>query len=380
MRLFKYCTLSFFALTFCSVLSSLQAQGDRVRFETYDGVEIHGRFYGSNKGRKAPAVICLHQFGGKKTDGGWDGLAQALQKAGCSVLTFDFRGHGDSTSVDAEKFLQFIPHRKGIRGGARMPKVISHKDFASSYVPYLINDIIAAKTFLEKKNDANECNASNIIVIGAEEGATLGMAWVASETLRYKYANQFKLEQKPQSEDIVGAVWITPRARMKPRGASVLGPMVRWLKATGITHRIPMLFVYGEKDEAANKGALKLVRYIRPNYKRGKKFADKNNLTETGDYGVSDVKNLAGAKLLDADLPARKFIVETYFDKNLRTKHAINAWEERKTDNFPYHWTSNPKILPRLPNAKNPNEKHIWYMPLRMIGLSQLHSLANGKR
>jgi len=88
------------------LLSPVQVQAqkmDRVKFETYDGVELHGTFYPSNKGQKAVTVLLLHKINGKSAQDGWDRLAKALQKEDFAVLSFDFRGHGDSTNIAQPK-------------------------------------------------------------------------------------------------------------------------------------------------------------------------------------------------------------------------------------------------------------------------------------
>src|SRR5437899_238296 len=73
---------------------------DRVKFNTVDGVELHGVFYTSDRGKKAPCVMILPKIGSNSSQEGWDQLATDLQKAGYAVLLFDYRGHGDSTNVD----------------------------------------------------------------------------------------------------------------------------------------------------------------------------------------------------------------------------------------------------------------------------------------
>src|SRR5438552_2217992 len=75
---------------------------DEVKFDTVDQVEIHGRFYASDKQKKAPAVLVLTKLGGDIRQDGWDRLAEALKKEGYSVLLFDFRGCGDSKNVSPD--------------------------------------------------------------------------------------------------------------------------------------------------------------------------------------------------------------------------------------------------------------------------------------
>src|SRR5436190_2175959 len=79
-------------------LRAQEAAGEKVRFSTADGVTIYGTFF---KGpRAAPVVLMLHPLGPgeNRNKKNWVDLAKTLQKD-FSVLTFDFRGHGDSVDV-----------------------------------------------------------------------------------------------------------------------------------------------------------------------------------------------------------------------------------------------------------------------------------------
>ena len=42
----------------------------------------------------------LHKLGGNRTQGDWESLAISLQAKGYAIMTFDFRGHGDSGPLD----------------------------------------------------------------------------------------------------------------------------------------------------------------------------------------------------------------------------------------------------------------------------------------
>ena len=97
------------------------------------------------------------------------------------MLALDFRGHGDSKNVKPMEFWNVRHNTNGIKGAARTKDSIDWKDFTPAYYPMLVNDIAAAKQFLEQKNNARECNISDLYVVAAEDGAGLGMLWMASE-------------------------------------------------------------------------------------------------------------------------------------------------------------------------------------------------------
>ena len=143
------------------------AKPEKVKFDTVDQVQLQGTFYPSPQDRKGTTVLFLHKIGSHSQKDNWDKLAETLQAAGCAVLSFDFRGHGESVSVAPEFWQQQA--NQGIRGfNLAKPKgTISYKDFPPAYMPYLVNDIAAAKSFLDRKNNGGDCNTSNLILIGA---------------------------------------------------------------------------------------------------------------------------------------------------------------------------------------------------------------------
>src|SRR5262245_23345617 len=125
------------------VAASAAAQGgQRVNFDTADGVSLEGTYYPSMQGKKATCVLLLHNFqlgkGGSRADAGWDTLAAALQKKGYAVLAFDFRGHGGSTSV-SDNFWdrRAHPHNTLLPGAkmAKPPRTIAAQGMPASYYP-----------------------------------------------------------------------------------------------------------------------------------------------------------------------------------------------------------------------------------------------------
>ena len=354
-------------------LQRAQAQKpEKVRFETVDQVDLEGTFYPSTLGRKAPTVLLLHKLGGKSTQDNWDGVAKALQKEGCAVLSFDFRGHGRSTNV-GNGFWNHNYNVMGIRArrvGGKMPTTISSADFLPSYIPYLTNDISAARMYLERRNDASECNVSNLILIGAEEGATLGALWLASECRRFRLlpggiGGLPRLNSKPESKDVVGCVWVGMSETLG-RGIRV-GPALRdWLTRTGKTEKIPMAFIYGKLDRMGDAAALRFVRAIKPNYVRPKpnqKPKPGDNLPNTFDVGAKDTK-LTGSGLLKASLRTPEFISTGYVKGKLFGKDPGNEWEKRESDKAPFVWKFG---MGRPIQAKNLEEKNLNPIPLAYL-------------
>ena len=83
----------------------------------------------------------------------------------------DFRGYGNSTSVSPDFWnlvddpltgLPGHPHNKllGQSLAMRRPANISATYFPPKYLWALVNDIAAAKVFLDERNDRGDCNSS----------------------------------------------------------------------------------------------------------------------------------------------------------------------------------------------------------------------------
>src|SRR5215475_4904312 len=145
------------AISSVSLLPAMQAQEekgrtDKVRFQTIDGVDLHGTFYPSGKSNP-PTVILLHAVGENSKKKGWVHLAEELQKKGFAVLTFDFRGHGQSTEiVEPQKFWEAPSNRMYMKHLGKSTS-LDVKDITPGYAPILCNDIAAARAFLDRKND-----------------------------------------------------------------------------------------------------------------------------------------------------------------------------------------------------------------------------------
>ncbi|MFL5245202.1 MAG: alpha/beta hydrolase [Gemmataceae bacterium] len=331
---------------------------DKVKFDTVDQVELHGLFYPSTKGKDAPCALLLHKLvtGSKEK---WDKLAVALQKKGYAVLAFDFRGHGDSTTVSPE-FWKYKGNVEGIGGhNANDPKkTISHRDFRNpGYYQWLINDIAAAKTFLDRRNDSGACNSSNLILIGEEDGANLGALWMAEEVNRYRAITlpplaPEKLEPSPESKDIVGAVWLTMNQRV-PVGKGPTTNVLTWFKDERI-RKIPMAFLYGDADAEGDRFANVAVKVL--------KGAGKHPEELTAAKSIKGGAKLTGTGLLKETLETEKLII-TYLD-NLASKKSFNEYDKRDVEgnNFVWKFGNARSVI-----AKQAKEKQMNIIPLGLL-------------
>jgi len=126
--------------------------------KTADGVLLRASFFPGSKGKESVPVILLHSWKGKRAE--YRTLAMALWQAGHAVLVPDLRGHGEST----EQMGNPVP-----LSAARLGK----NDFANM----VTFDMETLKSFLIKKNNAEELNLEKLCLVGAEMGATVAMNW-----------------------------------------------------------------------------------------------------------------------------------------------------------------------------------------------------------
>jgi len=373
----RSCTLFGLALGLAASLSLLvqsQARGAdandpvKVKFETVDQVELHGLFYPSAVGKKAPTVLLLRKVDGDTQVDEWGQLAKALQKdQNCAVLIFDWRGHGDSTSVSSgfwndrtspaiAKMSEFnVANYRKTYNPSKPPESISIKDFSKSYYPALVNDIAAAKMFLDQKNDAGECNSSNLILIGAEDGATLGTLWAYTELCRFRFtgggnlltATPIKPAQNPEGKDVIACIWLS----ISPTLGGIPQPVTRWVQFIGKEKKVPMAFVVGGEDSAGASFAQKLFDSVKP--------PKDAKVQLTGKQVIKGTK-LAGHALLNDKLDGRSWILDSYW-KVLKDDVVPPAWEEKKMEESKAVWMVPGTVRPI--DAKIEKDKKILPIP-----------------
>src|ERR1019366_3265127 len=101
-RFFYFACLCLAGTALCQPVAFAQPPAPvPAKITTVDGVKLNATFYGSAK-KNSPVVIMVHPIGDGKNSKPpeWKALAEYLQKQDFAVITFDLRGHGDSTTVD----------------------------------------------------------------------------------------------------------------------------------------------------------------------------------------------------------------------------------------------------------------------------------------
>jgi hypothetical protein len=345
-----------------------------VSFKTGDGVQLAGTFYANQGGKREACVLLLHNFdhkkGGNSHQDGWDRLAEALQKAGYSVLSFDFRGFGDSKRVEKE-FWNVTPLRNphnALLKGARMPKppeTIDQKDFPAPYYPNLVNDVAAAKAYLERLNDSGQqVNVSNLILIGAGEGALIGQMWAATEWRRKKQIPgglSVVFDDTAEGRDIASLVHLTINSGLS--GRSLAGPLRNWVIEVGAEFKTPIAFFYGEKDDKGRESARRLLNDIKNPPGNVKKPDKLDFTTEKAIPGTE----LTGSQLLQNSLETESQILG-YLDK-VMDKRGPKDWRKRETNRARYWWVVPPGQRPYL--AKELEEEVLKPIPVRVFGVPQ---------
>jgi hypothetical protein len=352
-------TLGYLPAVLAAGLISVSASAgtaEPVQFETADQVELRGEFYPGTKSRKSPCVLLLPDVGpesnAEHSAERWGQLAEALQKRGYAVLRFDFRGHGGSTTV-GPGFWDFPVNRTQARSGySSAPKDrIRVQDFERSYYPVLANDVAAARLFLDHKNDVGECNTSDLIVVGAGEGATLGALWLAAESCRYRVLGiPPRRRTDPEGDDVACAVWLS----LSPTLAGRRMPVSNWLLLASRDRELPTAFLYGDHDTAGAEFARRCLRALK---------AGRRDLEQTGDRAVVRT-DAAGEGLLRESLETGR-LIDNYLDNVLEER--LNAgWEEREPGDSESAWFI-PGSSP-VP-AKLSNRRTLLPVPLARLGV-----------
>jgi pimeloyl-ACP methyl ester carboxylesterase len=344
-----------------------KAEFKRVPFVTADGVELEGTYYPKPGGKQDAVVLLLHNFdmrkGGDSHQDGWDRLAESLQAADYAVFAFDFRGFGNSKKLENPMKFWSTRHNQVLKGAsaAKLPDTIDHKKFPPYYSATLINDIVAAKAFLDRKNDAGELNASNLIVIGAGEGATLGAIWVGMQChlQRNRAPVGFPLAlDEHEGKDIAAGVWLSISPVLGGRNVT-LGVRQALLEA-GRENKIPMAFVYGAKDAPATRIAKSHLEALR----NGKKV----DLPLTGEQAVKET-DLSGSKLLADTLPTEGWIVKQYLF-SVMEKRGSRERRKRESDKHGFVWAfPRPGPAASTVPAKLPGEEVMAVVPIERFGL-----------
>lgn len=286
---------------------------EEIVFFSTDQVELAGTFYASSRGAAAPCALLLHKVGGSRKDEGWKQLAEALQNKGYAVLSFDFRGHGESTTVFSD-FWHYPAHR-GIKGAATLSATLNSEDFTrASQIATLVNDIAAAKHVLDVKSHKGLCDSSTVVVVGDSSGAALGALWLAAEWQRGRVARDGTgrlVKVGLEGHDVACAVWLSLTPVLYGRQTV---PVHNWLSAT-VQERVPMGFLYGANDAKASE-------YANAVYDKFKQASDAKLNKLSGIRGIAGTGRSGSGLVADASQKVNDLIL-SYLDQVLKGRKKV---------------------------------------------------------
>jgi hypothetical protein len=293
-----------------------------ILFFSGDGVTLAATYYPGPKGKEGGCVLLLHdpepEEGPAADD--WGRLARGLQARGHAALRLDFRGHGGSTKVGP--LFWGRPENRGMLAS------LGTKPYAVRNRPWLVNDVTAARLFLDWKNDSGELNSSNLIVVGAGGGATVGMLWLAAECARYE-SNDVRATQ-PEVRYVAAAVWLDLAPTFPGRGHN---PQREWLPTVG-RRGVSMNFVCGARSDRNVKAARAFLGALRP-------AAGARDLCTV--TAVPDTDK-ASQRLLQSE-PATARLIEEYVEAVMK-RPTVKPWSDRRVLRREYYWKVGNKTAP----------------------------------
>ncbi|HEY7427764.1 MAG TPA: SUMF1/EgtB/PvdO family nonheme iron enzyme [Gemmataceae bacterium] len=334
----------------------MDGRTQQVSFRTVDHARIVGTLYPGKRGKQGACVLMLHELGRDRKVKAWEQLAEALQKEGHTVLTFDFRGHGDSKEV-LRAFREFqvnrnLPVYRQGKVEDELPQTIDTRDFPPEYMPWMIHDIAAAHMFLDwlHEDEHSPVNTANLMVFGAGSGAALGSLWLASEAIRYDATGTGKDIKLVglKNRDILRAVWLGIETKWKDHAFPV-ADWIPWAHRMFPDSMVPMEFMYGAEDAAAAQ----LV---------GEVSKGKNGVPKP-----IPGAHLAGMMLLEKDQGAEKFIRDHLV--NVLKGHSYRKWKSRKLESFYSYWKFPTPAGGDFYLARRPDERLLHSVPLQGFGI-----------
>lgn len=337
---------------------------EKIHFRTVDHLELAGTLYHGLKGKNGMTVLMLHDLGSNRSSPGWKRLAETLQAAGHTVLTFDFRGHGDSKKVSPQFWAysvnKHLPTREPGLPPQAQPKILEADALPAEYMPWLVEDIAAARTYLDLRHDEPDgpVNTFNLVVIGAGRASALGSLWLATEGLRYnasEIGNDIRLKWE-EKRSVLQAVWIGMADPLKLRPFGIHG----WLEGAHAKPVVPITFIYGQDDVDTSTLLSEPIRK-----KLGKPFvlpkvrSSAQKLLDSGDQGARTVQ---------------QYLVKTL--GNLRPQ----GWVPRQTKTLHSYWkiptlTHDGREQERWFVAKRPGQATLLPVPFQPLNIPPIKGL-----
>lgn len=265
-----------------------------VTLPTKDGMELSGFYFGSNKEKGAIPVMLVHDWEGQKAPYG--ALCLMLQKAGCAVLAFDYRGHGGS-----RKFTDRAGKEHELD-----PKTMNKRQIAD----IVRFDLESAKAFLKEENNEEKLNLNALVVIGVREGSVLAAVWAQRDW------NFPSVGSRKQGQDVKALVLVSPERLLKgvPIDAVLSDPNIAAL---------PVLVAYGEGSREQSD-AERIVKRLEVSKKKLAGSKDPEGLE------VLTVRQPLGGPALVTGAPEVIPQIVKFVTDEVKISDTDNPWIERE--------------------------------------------------
>ena len=225
-------------------------------FVTSDRVLLTGAFYPGHADKDTVPVILLHGQGKNREE--FAPLIEEMKKRGYAILTFDFRGHGESTTrfPNPREQMQDQAMRTpnpGMPNPGMMvqpqmpvrppqpPRPVEYLERNFKRVDYenmYKFDSLPFYRFLVQQNNEEKLNLNKLVIIGADMGGTVG-----GRMTTQLWANS-------RGKNVRSLVIISPN--YDPFSKALL-------KDTKCFHKdVPLLMIVGQLDRQARENALNL--------------------------------------------------------------------------------------------------------------------------
>jgi hypothetical protein len=229
---------------------------------------------------------------GSRVTDAWIGLAKKLSEKNFSVLLFDWRGCGMNDSASAgsriladtklfwtEPYNQKLlkPQRTYEDKGLDYRTIRGKSEGTMRYRDFMLNDLLAARFYLDKMNDNNKCNTNRVWIVTEKDGGPLALAFIASEFNRntiYRSTTNIgdtSFQVKGAGKDYVGLTVLSYGSGEMSGTASTIwsnafkvlsGPVARDARDY-LEHRLAMVLVHGKKEgTTGSRSALSLVQAL----------------------------------------------------------------------------------------------------------------------
>lgn len=277
---------------------------EEVFIETADGVELAATFYPSRLGKSAVPIILLHMQGRDQRD--WNQFAARLQEEQYAVLTFDLRGHGESTTVDGEE-RALEAARLYPADYQDMAYVELRRDFTRAG-----GDLETARDFLLEKHNQGQLNIAKLGIVAAEMSTGVALRWAQRdwELSEQRYGRKV-------GEDVKMLVLLSPEWSYD--GLDVRDALLE------LREHIAMLFIEGEKNRRRRTNTARMYQLVSDWQERVLKRTGADKMSFLREYDTS----LAGTAMLGKNLGVEEHILK-FFKLTLDREEMRLPWVDRR--------------------------------------------------